>query len=323
MGEPNNALNAYMGRPDRIRSVLEYYIGEKLPEDWSIEKEDGFYTIRNSKGKLSFRQRDGIRRIKGRGCGFYLGLENQQTINLIFPWRIMEMDSLAYRAGIERIQERNKAAKVAYREDDDFKYAYRKEDRLEPLLNLVLYWGKRKWKQPLALSDMMDMSRLPEGMHSMFSDYRVHLIHMRHIPEEALQRMDSDLKYVLGIMKRTGSKKRYESYILENKEYFSRIPRSAVEVIDVCTGIKSLKEQLQFRVNEKGEEEADMCKALKENVKDAERQGMKQGVKQGENLLGTLIDRLLTDERIEDARLAAVDEGARDRLYRDYGMRAR
>lgn len=37
MGEPNNALNAYMGRPDRIRSVLEYYIGEKLPEDWSTK----------------------------------------------------------------------------------------------------------------------------------------------------------------------------------------------------------------------------------------------------------------------------------------------
>lgn len=119
--------------------MLEYYIGEKLPEGWSIEKEDGFYAIRNSKGKLSFRQRDGIRRIKGKGCSFCLGLENQQTINLIFPWRIMEMDSLAYRAGIERIQERNKAAKVAYRADDDFKYAYRKEDRLEPLLNLVLY----------------------------------------------------------------------------------------------------------------------------------------------------------------------------------------
>lgn len=71
MGEPNNALNAYMGRPDRIRSVLEYYIGEKLPEDWSMEKEDSFYTIRNSKGKLSFRQRDGIKRIRGTGWSLY------------------------------------------------------------------------------------------------------------------------------------------------------------------------------------------------------------------------------------------------------------
>nr|WP_304710229.1 hypothetical protein [uncultured Acetatifactor sp.] len=34
MGKPNNALAVYMNRPDRIRSVLEYYIGEKLPRDW-------------------------------------------------------------------------------------------------------------------------------------------------------------------------------------------------------------------------------------------------------------------------------------------------
>ena len=58
MGEENNALNVYMNRADRVKSVLEYYLGEKLPEDWCFEAEDGFYSVRNSKGKLSFRQRD-------------------------------------------------------------------------------------------------------------------------------------------------------------------------------------------------------------------------------------------------------------------------
>ena len=40
MGEPNNVLNVYMNRPDRLRSVLEYYLGEKLPDKWSFEEEE-------------------------------------------------------------------------------------------------------------------------------------------------------------------------------------------------------------------------------------------------------------------------------------------
>ena len=238
------------------------------------------------------------------------------------------MDSLEYGAGIERIQERNRAENSVYTEDDDFMYAYRKRDRLEPILNLTLYWGRKRWKQPLSLADMVDMSLLPERLRELFADYRVHLIHMRHIPDEALQKMDSDLKYVLGIMKCSESRKRYERYIWENREYFSRIPKSALDVIDVCTNIKGLKEHMQFRVNKEGEEEADMCKALREIVEEAEKQGVRKGVKQGrqqgrrqgEEVLGKLVGRLLSEGRTEDARLAAEDEAARRKLYREYGI---
>ena len=147
-----------------------------------------------------------------------------------------------------------------------------------------------------------------------------------------MQKMDSDLKYVLGIMKCSESRKRYERYIWENREYFSRIPKSALDVIDVCTNIKGLKEHMQFRVNKDGEEEADMCKALREIVEEAEKQGVRKGVKQGrqqgrrqgrrqgEEILGQLVGRLLSEGRTEDARLAAEDEAARRKLYREYGI---
>ena len=99
----------------------------------------------------------------------------------------------------------------------------------------MLYWGKKKWGRPLSLFEMTDdISALPLKMQQLAGDYRVHIIHMRQIPEEALQKMDSDLKYVLGIMKHTKSSKKYEMYIRENREYFLRIPKSAVDVIDAC-----------------------------------------------------------------------------------------
>ncbi|MCI9144495.1 MAG: hypothetical protein HFH87_18065 [Lachnospiraceae bacterium] len=150
MGEPNNALGVYMNRTDRIKSVLEYYIGERLPEDWQCEEVRGFYTVRNRKGKLSFRQRD------------YIGKAHA--------------------------------------------------------------WGI----YPLCLRDMMDQrqkSALPKKLRNLAGNYKVNLIHMRYIPETELEKMDSDLKYVLGIMKRSKDKK-FVEYIRKNREFFSVIPKS-------------------------------------------------------------------------------------------------
>lgn len=320
MGEPNNVLNVYMNRPDRLKSVLEYYLGEKFPDDWGFEEEEGFYSARDSKEKISFRQRDRIKKVRAAGFSFLLGLENQCSVNLIYPWRLMELDCRAYGLQIEKLQEKNVSEKVSYEGGDDFKYRYKKEDRLEPVLNLTLYWGRKRWERPLCLGEMTKIRTLPLKLCELFGDYRVHLIHMRDIPEEALQKMDSDLKYVLGLMKRTGSRKRYEAFILENKEYFSRMPKSAVDVVDVCTNIGNIRKHLQFEPGERGEEEADMCKALYEIERYAERKGRKQGIEQGEDRLASLINKLLADGRTEDVKQAAADEAARKQFYQEYGI---
>ena len=161
MGEPNNALKAYMRRPDRIRDLMEYYLGEKVPDDWECREADGFLPTRNAKGKLTFRERDYLGKVSAWGIHFWLGIENQKTVNLTYPWRLMEMDCLTYGREIEAIQEKNTNDKVRYSAEDDFKYRYKKDDVLEPVMNLMLYWGKKEWGLPRTLREMMgDMSGL-------------------------------------------------------------------------------------------------------------------------------------------------------------------
>lgn len=314
MGELNNALAVYMNRPDRIRDLLEYYLGEKLPAGWDCREIRGLYTVRNSKGKLSYRQRDFLADVCLWGVPFRLGLENQDSVNLTFPWRLMELDYLAYEKEIEEIQERNQAEKKPYRAEDDFKYHYRKTDRVVPVLNLTLYWGTRKWESPLSLREMTrDISELPEKLKELAGDYRVHLIPMRSISEDDLQKMDSDLKYVLGIMKRTKSRKRYEKYILENQDFFTRIPKSAVDVIDACTNIKDIRGSLKFTLNqETGEKEADMCKALMDIKRDAEKYGTQRANK--------LVQLLLKENRQEDLLRSTTDESFQQKLFREYRL---
>lgn len=324
MGEPNNALSVYVNRPDRIRDLLEYYLGTGLSEDWECEEMRGFYTVRDSRGKLSYRQRDYLGKAWLEGVGFLLGLENQDSVNLTYPWRLMELDYLAYGKEIEEIQERNQLFEETYGREDDFKYHYKKGDRILPVLNLTLYWGKRKWKEPLSLRDMMaDLAALPGKLQDLAGDYQVHLIPMRSIPEEDLQKMGSDLKYVLGIMKHTGAKRRYERYIMENRSFFARIPKSAVDVIDACTNIKDIRETLQFTLNrESGEEEADMCRALKELKKEAHEkgveQGIEQGIEQGTERTNKLIQQLFAEGRQDDLLRAATDMLFQQKLFQEY-----
>lgn len=328
MGEPNNALAVYMNRPDRIRSVLEYYIGEKLPQDWQCVETRGFYSVRNAKGKLSFRQRDFIGNAKMGGVHFKLALENQDSMNLTYPWRLMELDCLSYGKEIEEVQEQNVLKEEKYGEEDDYKYHYKKENRIEPILDLTLYWGKKKWEGPLTLRGMMtDIGALPEKMMGLVGDYRVNLISMRAIPESDLQKMDSDLKYVLGIMRYTRSRRQYEKYIRENRDFFTRIPKSAVDVIDVCTNIKDIRESLQFTLNEEsGEEEGDLCEALEEIKRHAEKKGEKRGERKGakrgaeemNRRTNKLIQLLLAEGRQEDLLRSTSDRLFQQQLFQKY-----
>lgn len=213
MGEKNNVLNVYMNKPERIKSVLEYHLRKKLPDDWTAccNEASRFYSVKNVRNKMSSRERDIYKKIITETDTFYLGIENQYDVNLIFPWRMMQMDCLAYESQIEEIKGKNRKTDIIFEGADDFLYRYKENDRLIPVVNLVLYWGEEEWERPLQLRDMLDETGLPDIMEDLVEDYHIHLINMRSIPDEELEKMDSDLKYVLGLLKRTGSRKNIRS----------------------------------------------------------------------------------------------------------------
>lgn len=280
MGEPNAALNVYMSKKERIRDVFEYYTGEKMPSNYEIETENGFYSLKGDK-KLTYRERDQFKKVKDTdGIKFLLGLENQMTINLTFPQRLLEMDSLEYRRQVEEIREQNTKAGVKYTKADDFKYGFKKEDRLKPVCNLKLYWGKGKHEMPVSLEDIMDMEGVPESIKDLFNNYRIHTVCMLQIPDEDLDKMESDIKYVIGVLKRAGRKKEYRKFIQEHEKYFRRIPLDAYDVINVCADMGKMEKYFELK-EENGEERVDMCQALEELFEDGWREGQREGEKAG------------------------------------------
>lgn len=68
---------------------------------------------------------------------------------------------------------------------------------------------------------------------------------------------------------------------IENQDYFSHIPKSAVDVLHVCMNIKELTRILEYHTSEMGEEETDMCKALEQIIAESREQGFERGIEQG------------------------------------------
>lgn len=278
MGKKNSVLTVYMNDARRIQSVLEYYLGRKLPEDWTVNCRDaqGFYSAKDMEGKFSFRQRDIWKKVIAQDGIYYLGIENQENINLLFPFRLMQMDCLAYEKQIQDIRQRNIQEAVAYHKEDDFLYRFRAQDCLQPIVNLVLYWGRKPWKNPLGIGDMTAEAGLPCDMQELFMDYRIHLISMRTIPQEALEQMESDLKYVLGILKCSDSAAKCREYIQQNRTFFEEMPRDAAEVVAVYMNIRGRKQMFSYEERENGEEYLNMCKAIDDMKKQAAKEGKRE-----------------------------------------------
>lgn len=132
----------------------------------------------------------------------------------------------------------------------------------------------------MGLADMIDRRLLPEKMRGLYQDYRIHLIDMRRISEEALLDMNSDLKYVLGLMKCADSQDKYREYIREHQEFFRKVSRSAMDVLRVLLNVGKMKRLLEYTKPEDAqEEETDMCKALEMIENEARMQGVKQAIR--------------------------------------------
>lgn len=102
-----------------------------------------------------------------------LGVENQQGIHYAMPLRTLLYDGLGYLKEyreITHIREKDREKKTP----DEFLSKMRREDRLHPIISIVIYYGENPWDGPMCLKDMIvDM---PEEIEKVFSDYKMNLV---------------------------------------------------------------------------------------------------------------------------------------------------
>lgn len=216
-----------------------------------------------------------------------LGIESQQKIHYAMPLRTMLYDSLGYLKEYQEITRIRKAERGKMTEDE-FLSKMRKEDRLYPIISIVLYYSEKSWDGPTCLKDMI--VEMPEEMERIFSDYKMNLVQIRESEQYTFH--NEEVRAVFEI-----SREIFNGNLDKiNERYRNRdLTPELITVIGKITDSAELVRQGKI------EEVANMCTALEKWEKENIERGTKRGIEKGiAKMVLTLLNKGKTVEETAD-----------------------
>lgn len=117
------------------------------------------------------------------------GLENQMKINQVMPVRVMGYDFASYDREISRLKGENRSAG----READYAMELHQEQKLMPVLTLVLYFGMKPWTGPRSLRDVLN---IPDALDLFMPDYPINVIQVANLPLETIEKFTSDFQIV-------------------------------------------------------------------------------------------------------------------------------
>jgi hypothetical protein len=201
-----------------------------------------------------------------------LGIENQTNVNYAMPIKDMVYDALQYAAQVEKAAKSHRKAANTEKKPTTGEYltGFYKEDRLLPVITLVVYFGAEEWDAPMSLHDMLSVDN-PEIL-SLVPDYRINLIAPAEMSNEEIDKFKTNLREVMLFIKYSKDKNKLNE-LLTGDEKFKSMDRNAAEVINTVTGSG-------LKLKDK-EDTIDMCKAIEDMMNDSRSAGRSEGHSEG------------------------------------------
>lgn len=177
-----------------------------------------------------------------------------------------------------------------------------REDRIIPVITLVVNFGDMRWDGPLSFCEMV--TQQPEEVLALLPEYRVCLIDPMAMQDEDFERLHSSLREVL-LCIRAQKDKQQMRRLLQADDRFAHLDRDAALVIRAMTHTK-------FEIDEHAEV-VNMCEAIQGMIDDGIMQGRVQGRAEGMNdekrkIALRLLRMGLSAKQIEEATNLSEDE---------------
>ena len=176
--KPDIIFKEFWRQNDRFASLFNTVVfeGEEVikPEELSELDTDVSTLVEFNEYKETLsRARDVVKKA-AHGVDFVImGIENQRKTHYGMPLRVMIYDALGYLKEYQEISRKHREAgdKASA---EEFLSGLHKEDRLHPIISIVIYYNEKPWDGPKSLRDMIvDM---PEKLDRVFSDYPMNLL---------------------------------------------------------------------------------------------------------------------------------------------------
>ena len=206
-------------------------------------------------------------------------LQNQTSIHYAMPVRIMNEEAAEYHAQWRKIAAKHKREKDLYK--DEFLSGFSKNDRLNAVISIVLYFGKEPWDGPMNLKEMMDLNEIPSELHEYVTDYPIHILEVHKFDD--IQNFRTDLQVVFGFLQNAENKNHLRTYVNEHHQEFENLSQEAYDMISVMSGTSQLR-TLKAKYQNTSGGGISVCKAIDDMIEDGKKEGKREGKKEGLNL---------------------------------------
>ncbi|MCD8132010.1 MAG: Rpn family recombination-promoting nuclease/putative transposase [Lachnospiraceae bacterium] len=267
MGKPDTATREYINDSRVFADVFNYFIysGRKVLKPQNLEKLDAstLLTVFGKDGdeeKIQ-RYRDALRKATlmtdDEAAYIVLGIEAQTHVDYGMPIRTFLYDALQCDSQARKIKAAHMNAEDKHSEDEFVSGLYR-EDRILPVITVVLHFGAASWDGVTRLSDLYHCQH--DELLAFAPDYRMNLIDPAGMTDDDFDKFTTSLGKVLKFMKLSNSRKEMKK-LMETDEAYRRIDRNAARVLRECANIS-----LDIDSNQ---EVVDVCGAWKEEQQNA------------------------------------------------------
>ena len=293
-------------------SNVNLYDGRNVirPEDLELLPQEMHY--KDSEGKPAKVMADVRMRWRKNGSVIaMIQIENQSEINNIMPIRDLGYIFNNYNEQIkehQRENERNGKRFYARELGDD--------ERLQPVITFVLYYGKEEWKRPLSILDMLDLDEEKRELEPFLLNHKIHLISLSRLDEKEVEKYKSDFWHVIKFLTLHGYGKT-RKYLEE--ESGKRKLKHPEEVQNVLYALSSDKRFLEADLAKNGKEEPKMGQ-ISDVLDQIEAIMFDKGVEQERQRVNRLHAALIKDDRTAELFQATQDPELQEKLMKEYGI---
>ncbi len=242
-----------------------------------------------------------------------IGIENQTEINYAMPVRNYVYDALRYAKQVEGIsnsyRKDAKEKKKTLLNGAEFLSGISKDDKIEPVITLTVYYGTKEWDGPLSLHDMFSVD-IGEEIRSLVPNYSINLLEPKKIID--WNRFKTDVGILFEMISASDKERGIEALLTDNPDRYSSVSNDIVRAINFYTKADILVSET--------EEETDMCYAWETSKAVARDEGREEGREEGESNIIDLYTWLKSEGRDDDAEaiMKKENESLRAQLYEEF-----
>jgi len=264
--EKNIVANTYWADNERFADVINVgmFQAKKVLSAEQLSERDGYLAHAKKKQDSIQRYRDVTKKADFGTNFMIIGIENQSELHLAMPVRVMGYEFMNYNKQLKEIKAYHDKKKDLT--GIELLSGISREEKLQAVCTLVIYYGKEPWTGPTRLSEMLDFGDLPEEVRSVVADYPIHVLDVRRFEDS--EKLETEARLFFGMLQRDEDTDKCEAYWEENKEAFQNLSDDTYEAIVTFTNSEQLLEDKKNNMNEEGG--IDMCKAFEGMILKAE-----------------------------------------------------